>query len=98
MNTKAILEESEALNRSRLQRVVQWLAKRYAPALTADKEQSLQAAKALGEKLRQQRAETCEWRERALSAEQTLRNSKAALREVITEHDKKHGTSIGFLW
>ena len=38
------------------------------------------------------------WRERALSAEQTLRNAKTALREAITEHDKKHGTSIGFLW
>ena len=81
-----------------MQRVVQWLAKRYALALTADKEQALRAAKELGEKLRHQRAETLEWRARALSAEQTLRNAKAELRKAITQHDEKHGTTIGFLW
>jgi hypothetical protein len=77
-----------------LKRVVRHLAAWFAPELLLDREDLMRAAKEIGDKLKLARAEKAEWRSRAMSAEEHLRQIRISVNDNIEKHGLKTGAYI----
>jgi hypothetical protein len=73
------------------------LVRFYCPSLVMTRGESIETIKNLQRKLNESRADTKEWRNRAISAERIITYAiPTAIKTSVEDHDTKHGTYLGW--